>query len=104
MEKKVNKKIEFSEDEKKALYQILWRTWVTLAPDIFACDEVKALPRDSVIETVLDASYLETNSGQLMGKPAKTPDQKLIKRFRELSYEGQIKFCMDNVFKNRTYS
>jgi len=67
----------------------LYRTWETIAYDIFECSKIAnedfngVIPQDEVVEVVLDANYLETYGD----------DKEAIGMLRAMPYKEQIKIA-----------
>ena len=78
-----------SEADLSKVRTILNRTLDTMLYDMLEAggERRKRIPQAEVVEVVLDADYAEMYGPQ-------TPDFKdALKRFRQLEYKKQIKFC-----------
>lgn len=80
-------------ESQKLLCGAMNRVWQYIASDVFAAVEQDELPRDEVIELVLDADRLETM--------ADLPKE-LVKEFRDLPEEQRRAICLQ-AFKYQTY-
>jgi hypothetical protein len=78
--------------DKQKLGYALQRTWEVIGGDFLECGRCGSLPRDAVIEVVLDANYLE------MYGNAKED----VAEFRKMSYDEQDEFAK-TVFTYRSY-
>jgi hypothetical protein len=95
---------DFTDEEIKEIHHMMQRTWDYIAPDLLESvgysegkhRERVSMRRSSVVEVVLDASYMEMDS-------AKTAeDKELLKKFRQLSYDDQKKVAR-KTFTYATY-
>ena len=96
-----DEKISFTVDEVELLDRMINSVWQTIGGDILQCDEVSSLPQETVIETCLDASYLEMYGPYHRDK---ANCEELIKKFRQLSYEEQNRFCEEEALTYKTYA
>lgn len=90
----------FSKDELEKLYRALWQTWCTIGGDVLECTGKSEVDRATVLEVVLDAGRLEQFCG--VNEPEKAEVQKIVKRFREFSYEEQKEIAKGR-FTYKTY-
>lgn len=70
--------------DKQKLSQAMQRTWNAIGGDIIEAGGGSDVSRDTVIEVVLDANYLETYGD--------APED--VKAFRAMSYDDQDAFAL----------
>jgi hypothetical protein len=61
--------------------EALHRTWSIIGGDILQCEEVEQLPKEEMIDVVLDANYLEMYGGL---------SEQQVKEFRSLPHAQQV--------------
>ena len=87
-----------TDDEVKILHRILRQTFDGIAHDLGECSGQTMMTRADVIETTLDANYIETRSSFRIDLVEKD----IVKRFRTLSYKDQ-KIVAKNAFPFARY-
>jgi hypothetical protein len=78
----------------KTIQQSMWRTWEVIGGEFFEENNTTFLPKEEVIEVVLDSNYLES-FGNCKAD--------LLKEFRKLPYEDQEKIAKQKFTLERYY-
>lgn len=95
---------DFTDQELETIGWLMGSTWDVIGMDVLQgvaiCEGKRrsqvSIPPDEVIEVVLDADHIECHAAPY------GEDAKLMKKFRQLSYEDQIKFA-ERVFTETSY-
>jgi hypothetical protein len=90
----------FTEAETTTLKRILYGTWEYIGNDIMQAVQEEGrydIPREDVIEVVLDADHAQKMVGELKAKA-------LWEKFEKLTYKERIAFCKKHVFPYPRYS
>jgi len=74
-----------TDENKKLVQEAIRNTWNVLAYDCIQANEGEPMPKDHVVEVVLDASYLEMYARQ--------NQKQAVAEFRKLEYKIQDKIA-----------
>jgi hypothetical protein len=99
----------FSEEDTQTLIRMLNNVWQAVAGDLFQCIKMDNpnrtfITKAEVVEIVMDANRIKMYGQDRFATSKDTGHQKnLIKRFRNMETDDQIRFCRDKAFTWETY-